>query len=132
MTFDDFDTQKQVEETKEYRGYEEMEELKKEEPNREFCLECGESVAFGSGRFVNRIPADTPEDDPDRDASHLPPEMRQNALNGEWLCAGCLSRTCDRCDGSIPMDEDIWVHDTAGNDLNICEDCLKPTDKVDD
>ena len=38
MTFDDFDTQKQVEETKEYRGYEEMEELKKEEPNREFCM----------------------------------------------------------------------------------------------
>jgi hypothetical protein len=25
----------------------------------ETCVECGESTAFGSGRFVNRIPAES-------------------------------------------------------------------------
>lgn len=38
------------------------------DPTAENCYVCGESVAPGSGRFVNRVPA---EDD-------------------QWICAGCI------------------------------------------
>ena len=51
------------------------------------CYACGYSVEWGSGRFVNRVPADPPQDaaafffvvDPD----------------GEWLCAECLNQEED-------------------------------------
>ncbi len=41
----------------------------------EICFECGESVAWGSGKFVNRIPGDGGPD-----AAY--PE-------GEWMCDEC-------------------------------------------
>jgi hypothetical protein len=47
----------------------------------EICFECGRSVKFGSGRFVNRIPDGN--DYEDRVANGAPfPE-------GEWLCGEC-------------------------------------------
>jgi hypothetical protein len=51
---------------------------------KEICSECGNSVKFGSGRFVNRIPDfDTPEE---RKIAGRPyPE-------GDFICAECESR----------------------------------------
>ena len=46
----------------------------------ENCYECGYSVAWGSGRFVNRIPADMPEGQEEWSADPA----------GEWKCAECL------------------------------------------
>ena len=46
----------------------------------ETCYECGHSVAWGGGRFVNRVPADVPRGEEDNVADP----------DGEWLCAECL------------------------------------------
>jgi len=52
------------------------------------CRDCGEPTAFGSGRFVNRIPYYDGEDE-------------------GYVCAECMAIDCDRCDKPIPLDEDI-------------------------
>ena len=52
------------------------------------CVECLRSTSFGTGLFVNRIPAD----------------------NDEYigrLCPECNYYECDRCDEKIYCDEDI-------------------------
>jgi len=51
---------------------------------KEICSECGSSVKFGSGRFVNRIPDfNTPAE---REIAGRPyPE-------GDFICAECESR----------------------------------------
>jgi hypothetical protein len=49
----------------------------------ENCYECGLSVAWGSGRFVNRVPADAPLDEDLPSCHVLDPD-------GEWICAECL------------------------------------------
>ena len=48
------------------------------------CVSCGEDTTFGSGRFVNRIPADD-----------------------GYMCSECASYECDRCGKLIGFDEDI-------------------------
>jgi hypothetical protein len=45
----------------------------------EYCVECLQSTAFGSGRFVNRIPAD--RDIEDEEGNHLGVETVGSALN---------------------------------------------------
>jgi hypothetical protein len=47
----------------------------------ETCYECGRSVKFGSGRFVNRIPSLDTEEERKADGMPYP--------KGEWLCAEC-------------------------------------------
>ena len=49
------------------------------------CVECGESTAPGSGRWVNRLPFDD-----------------------GYKCIECLGSVfdCDRCGAPIPFDED--------------------------
>ena len=42
------------------------------------CISCGEDTSFGSGRFVNRIPADD-----------------------HYMCAECQMVECDMCDEKI-------------------------------
>lgn len=66
----------------------------------EHCIDCGCSVALGSGSYVNRIPAD----------------------NGEkegWMCADCQAIECDVCDEKT-LD---WNFEDDG--LCYCEDCLE-------
>jgi hypothetical protein len=48
------------------------------------CYYCGESTAFGFGRFVNRLPVE----------------------NG-WGCAECSGFACDECDKQIYLDADV-------------------------
>lgn len=67
------------------------------------CNDCGESTAWGSGNFVNRMSADD-----------------------GWLCAGCMSRDCDRCEDSIPLDEDYY----APNGDNVHYDCMNAEEKI--
>lgn len=57
------------------------------EAEKEICNECGRSVAFGSGRYVNRVPdLDTVEER--REAGKPFPE-------GGWLCAECERKEVD-------------------------------------
>ena len=65
----------------------------------EHCVDCRRSVAFGSGLFVNRIPADNGD------------------LDG-YLCAECLSEECETCGEITPE----W---TARNELIQCEECAE-------
>lgn len=53
--------------------------LSESEVDKEICYECGKSVAFGSGRFVNRIPLFDEELD----------EIDRPFPQGKWLCAEC-------------------------------------------
>ena len=52
------------------------------------CVECGLSTAPGSGRWVNRLPADD-----------------------GFKCIECLGSVfeCDRCGEDIPFDEDVVI-----------------------
>jgi hypothetical protein len=56
------------------------------------CVYCGESTAFGFGRFVNRLPVDD-----------------------GWGCAECSGFMCDECDEQIYLDEDVTDKDENGH-----------------
>lgn len=67
------------------------------------CVECGNSTAPGSGRWVNRL-----------------------SVDDGWKCVECLGSPfdCDRCGEPIPFDEDSFFH---GARLGPC--CKKPLTK---
>jgi|TARA_A100001201_G_scaffold48836_1_gene48656 hypothetical protein len=65
------------------------------------CVECLRSTSFGSGLFVNRIPADN-----------------DNYIG--WLCPECNFHECDRCNEKIYCDEDCTPYDVY--------DSLEPTE----
>ena len=76
------------------------------------CVYCGESTAFGSGRFVNRLSVDE-----------------------GWGCAECSGFECDRCDIQIYLDDDVTpeecgLEEFADGSFHVCEDCLT-TDEQD-
>jgi uncharacterized protein YlaI len=48
---------------------------------KEICNECGRSVAFGSGLFVNRVPSFDDEE------THR--EMGKPYPEGEYICREC-------------------------------------------
>jgi hypothetical protein len=63
----------------------------------ELCDECGCSVSWGSGNYVNRIPA-----------------------NDGWLCPECQCIECDNC-GKLALEVDQPPHDDT---LFFCDECL--------
>ena len=70
------------------------------------CVHCGNSTAFGSGRFVNRI-----------------------GHGDGWACAACMSLECDRCNLTISLDEDIVPEDCGLLEFSdgadrVCSECL--------
>ena len=54
----------------------------------DYCVECLQSTAFGTGRFVNRISAD--RDVEDEQGNYL-------GRRDGWLCPECNFWECDRC-----------------------------------
>jgi DNA-directed RNA polymerase subunit RPC12/RpoP len=48
------------------------------------CAHCGQSTAWGSGKFVNRI-----------------------GYDDGWACAQCSGYECYACDKQIALDEDV-------------------------
>ena len=77
------------------------------------CIYCGLSTAFGSGRFVNRIPAD-----------------RENYETGEYLdgfaCAECGGYECNECREQIYIDTETRVENAQGF-ANYHTDCYDET-----
>ena len=63
------------------------------------CVQCGEDTSFGSGNFVNRIPADN---DVEADSPLLgrtfdgTTVVAGDSVDG-YMCAGCQTLTCDHC-----------------------------------
>ena len=58
----------------------------------ETCIECKKSVKWGTGLYVNRLPAD-------------------NDKYIGYLCAECNFHECDRCNEKIYCDEDCTPYD---------------------
>ena len=84
------------------------------------CVECLRSTSFGTGLFVNRIPADN-----------------DNYIG--WLCPECNFHECDRCNEKIYCDEDFTPYDVYRPDEFVDEfddgayrvhyDCLTEKEK---
>jgi hypothetical protein len=100
------------------------------------CVFCGESTAFGAGRFVNRVSATTTADQ----APWLPADLA--AAGGElevdgFACAECVGplpgeectcttcTTCSDCDGIRTNHPDSDVPD-------LCSWCAEGHDDEDD
>lgn len=67
------------------------------------CIDCGASTAWGSGKYVNRVPAD-----------------------GGYLCADCMSFECDRC--NVLIDMDCEIRHNGNFYCDVCADELGVTD----
>lgn len=86
------------------------------------CVHCGESTVFGSGRFVNRIPADT--------------TLEDGTTRSGYACAECLAIECETC--GEPCDRDDMRYDMQDNlhclecwdwlELRECDECSRVTD----
>jgi hypothetical protein len=86
------------------------------------CVECGETTVFGSGRFVNRIPAER--------------EGPDGASLVGFLCPECLAEECGLC-GAVEDRDDLieveLIHDDwrllcggCVDKLDPCGRCSKP------
>lgn len=62
------------------------------------CVECLQSTAMGSGKFVNRVPAG-------------------NEKYDGFMCAECQMIECDRCD-------ELTLEYNTINGEWICDDCI--------
>ena len=74
----------------------------------ELCRDCGEDTSFGSGKFVNRIPADD-----------------------GWVCAECMLFDCDEC-GANTLE--VYTCEIGGDFLcevcsETCENCSSSFNK---
>ena len=73
----------------------------------ENCIDCNQSVKWGSGFYVNRIPAD-------------------NGIVDGYLCSACQAPeddsdlACEWCSNSIPTGADF--RSERGRDI-LCADC---------
>ena len=72
------------------------------------CVHCGEDTSFGSGRFVNRIPADADYEATDSEGNII---FADGEYRDGYACPDCMCMDCDRCDKPIPLDEDMCPHD---------------------
>lgn len=93
------------------------------------CIYCGESTAWGSGRYVNRVPADITYRWPDGTInesvtwrtsemdSPIPAGVRID-IEG-YACAHCLEDECGLCGGPIALDED-WPHPDGFRTCLMC------------
>ncbi len=89
-------------------------ELEDDPSDLDPCVECGESTAPGSGRWVNRLPFDD-----------------------GYKCIECLGSVfeCDRCGEDIPFDTDTSVIDQehlltgTARTIRVGDCCYKDTDQ---
>lgn len=71
------------------------------------CVDCGESTAFGSGRFVNRFGA----------CVDVTTNRGEAVTVDGWRCEECHAVECDRCGG-------VSAEFGAGPDGGVwCDDC---------
>ena len=82
------------------------------------CIHCGKSTAFGSGRFVNRIPADADYESKDEDGNVV---YKDGEYRDGYSCPHCAGPDCSRCDKSIYIDEDI-TPEQCGLDNDLFSD----------
>jgi len=76
------------------------------------CIYCNEPTAFGSGNFVNRIPADTHDDD--------------GTYRSGFMCSNCQCEPCHHCKELI--DDFIIADDANFYCIKCCGLLSIPTD----
>ena len=79
------------------------------------CVNCGRDTSFGSGLFVNRIPADA-DYESDINDEQGNPIFTDGVYRDGYLCSDCSALPCDSCDEMITLDEDISPYDVYGKD----------------
>ena len=94
------------------------------------CVHCDQPTYFGSGNFINRIPAGIDYELPDGTS-----EYRDG-----YACAKCMEMECDRCPEPIGLDEDVGVEQVYGEDTHRHEfddgawkvhlECLTATEQL--
>lgn len=69
----------------------------------DYCVYCDRDTAFGTGLFVNRIPADRTMDD--------------GTTRDGWMCVECQQIECDVCGN--------WTTDYTFTDAGdaACDEC---------
>tara|TARA_A100001015_G_C14593312_1_gene557569 strand:- start:166 stop:555 length:390 start_codon:yes stop_codon:yes gene_type:complete len=73
----------------------------------QLCIDCKEDTSFGSGKFVNRIPAD------------------DGKVSG-FMCADCQMVECDSCK------QKVFEYETSEQGMWWCIDkCYKPETLID-
>jgi len=80
------------------------------------CVCCNQDTSFGSGRFVNRIPADADYESLDDKGNTI---FAEEEYRDGYLCPECAMLECDRCDELIAVDEDICPYDVYGKDDDL-------------
>ena len=83
------------------------------------CVCCNKDTSFGSGRFVNRIPADAEYESLDEKGHVI---FAENEYRDGYLCESCQEIECDKCskrtaDFSVGREIDGKYYDI------ICSDC---------
>ena len=83
----------------------------KEENIGNNCVDCNRDTSFGSGLFVNRIPADS-----DCESWFEGKKVfEENHYRNGYLCPDCSQIECDRCDELIYIDMDVRTCDFYEN-----------------
>jgi hypothetical protein len=80
------------------------------------CVSCNKDTSFGSGRFVNRIPADAEYESLDEKGNTI---FSEGQYREGYLCPECSMLECDRCDELIALDEDIVPSDIYEEDNEL-------------
>lgn len=97
---------------------------------KEKCVHCGEDTSFGSGRFINRIPADADCEATDANGNII---FANNEYREGYTCAECIEIECDRCYKFIGLDEDIGADDCGLDEFEdkawkVHRECLTPAE----
>ena len=77
----------------------------------DLCVYCGESTAFGSGRFVNRISAICTLGMADESVRAQFPDAPSGEEVTGYACPECMEIECDACGEPIALDYDYRVND---------------------
>lgn len=85
----------------------------------DMCVECTQPTGYGSGKYVNRIPADSTWF-----AYTTSDETIDVHVDG-YMCEECQSLVCDKCGGRTP---DYLIHEGC----IWCMDCTDAAGIVQD
>lgn len=88
----------------------------------DLCVYCFSDTSFGSGNFVNRIPADrvayevyedlVPGAEPDQLVGI---DLTQYDTVDGYGCSHCMAYECDACDKPVYEDDEVWDEQETGH-----------------
>lgn len=81
----------------------------------ERCVYCDRDTSYGSGLYVNRIPAD----------GYFDGDMEEHPqLRVGFMCSECQCFDCDECASPIPPDDDVVIEE-GDLFLRLCRNCAE-------